>query len=177
MAWRSIYLLHLGGIHGACRVIEECVGRVSGKKPKKQLIGKCRTILSTCFCFLIVQFAWIFFRANSVSEAVLIIRKILSGFNISTFREESAIMIAGFMPAYKWMKKVYAAILAAVIVWVGYLDYNKKYRNLDYLEIVAGWSTARRWIMYYLMIILVMFCFVMTTNEYGQAGAFLYFQF
>ena len=177
MAWRSITYCIWGGIHGACRVIEEFVERVCGERTKKHVNEKWEIVLRTCVCFLAVQFAWIFFRANSVSEAGLIIRKILTGFNISAFWEESAIVIEGFMPAYKWMKKVYIVILATVILWIGYLDYNKKYRNMDYLDIVAGWSTVRRWTMYYLMSILVMFCFVMTTNEYGQAGAFLYFQF
>lgn len=134
-------------------------------------------IVRTCFCFVVVQCAWIFFRADSVNEVKLVVGKILSGFDMRSFCVEGSIMLSEFMPDYKWMKKGYVSIILLAIVWIGYLDFNKKYQNRDYLDIISNWGALQRWIIYYTMIILIMFSFVMTTNEYGQAGAFLYFQF
>ena len=158
--------------------MEECMAKFvnrNGYVEKK--CGVIKTIIKTVGCFAIVQFAWIFFRAGSIHKARAIIKQLSAGMNFGVFRTQSMKMISGFMPDYMWMQIAWIVIVAVSILWIGYLDFYKKYRNKDYLDIVAGWGSLRRWIMYYVAMVLIMFCFVMTTNEYGQAGAFLYFQF
>lgn len=111
--------LYWGGVHGACRVVEECVEQAAMKVNwKRQLPKTVYLIVSTFLCFAVVQFAWIFFRANSVLEAKLVIEKILSGWDIQVFLLESSAMIGEFMPDYIWMKNVYVIILLIVILWM-----------------------------------------------------------
>ena len=64
-----------GGLHGIYQVIAKIwnnhIGRISHKTIVYQLV-------SIAFCFILVSFAWIFFRANTVNDAFLIINKIFT---------------------------------------------------------------------------------------------------
>lgn len=64
-----------GALHGSYLVIGNIFRRYIYTTKYTTVISK---IFSTLFCFVIVSFAWIFFRANNVNDAFLIIEKIFT---------------------------------------------------------------------------------------------------
>jgi D-alanyl-lipoteichoic acid acyltransferase DltB (MBOAT superfamily) len=71
-----------GALHGFYLVIEK-IGNIAKKKVERKFsIGKLFKIAIT---FLLVDFAWIFFRANTISDAWLIIKRIFTGFGDPLF--------------------------------------------------------------------------------------------
>ena len=157
-------------------------------KPLEFTYAWCRriqTIIKTLLCFGIVNFAWIFFRADGVSQSLTIVRTILSNFlGRAAIRDglvqavyQSKTLISSFMPDYTFLWWAYIGIIILAIVTIFIFDFRQKYLNLELDSALATKNVVLRWGLYYYMIILAIFCFVMTTNEYGQAGAFLFFQF
>ncbi len=61
-----------GGLHGLCLVCNSIYTKISGKRSRTPKL--LRIVLTFCF----VSFAWIFFRANSISDALVIICKIIT---------------------------------------------------------------------------------------------------
>lgn len=64
-----------GGLHGTYQVIGNIWHKFVHKPEYKTTISR---LISMLFCFTIVSFAWIFFRANNVNDAFIIIGKIFS---------------------------------------------------------------------------------------------------
>lgn len=64
-----------GGLHGFFLILENLKNRFIGKV---QHPGGVLKLLRTLWCFAWVAFAWIFFRANRVEDAFVIIRKIFT---------------------------------------------------------------------------------------------------
>ena len=64
-----------GGLHGTYQVIGNTWCKYVHKTEYKTFFSR---ILSTVFCFILVSFAWIFFRANDVTEAFTIVGKIFT---------------------------------------------------------------------------------------------------
>lgn len=70
-AWNFIIW---GTLHGLYLVIENLTSTNKSKKRKSKLY----TLLKIAYTFILVAFAWIFFRANSVEDSFIIIGKIFS---------------------------------------------------------------------------------------------------
>lgn len=79
-----------GALHGMYQVIEKSFGY---KKDKDSIIGRLIKILIT---FFLVDFAWIFFRANSISDALLAINKIFTSPSDSLFLKADILLGASF---------------------------------------------------------------------------------
>ena len=65
-----------GGIHGLALVVHKAWMEVFKTNKKKAPLGM--DILSTAVTFIVVTFCWIFFRAESINKAFMIIRRIFS---------------------------------------------------------------------------------------------------
>lgn len=61
-----------GGLHGVYQVIGKIGRKYFCQTSHKTIVYQ---IVSVAFCFVLVSFAWIFFRANTVNDAFLIIEK------------------------------------------------------------------------------------------------------
>ena len=167
-----------GGIHGVFRVLEECVRKISGHQHLKAgFLRNVQKVISLFYCFSLVAFAWIFFRAESLSQAFSVIGRMCTGISLEKWSMDLSALVKGIMPEYTWMYCAYFVILALGILFIFMMDYQRKFKEKRTEEVIAAQNGIVRWISYYIMIIVTMFCFIMTTNEYGQAGAFLYFQF
>ena len=167
-----------GGIHGICRVLEECIKKAKIIKNNETGIWKnIKTVISHLYCFFVVSFAWIFFRAESLGQALKIIKRMTIRFSIVNFGMDLKTLVEKIMPEYDWMYCAYYAILVIGILFIVITDYQRIYRHKKPEDVIASHNVIIRWLSYYILTIVTMFCFVMTTNEYGQAGAFLYFQF
>lgn len=66
-----------GGLHGMYQVIGNTWCKYVHKPEYKTTFSR---IISTVFCFVLVSFAWIFFRANDVTEAFTIVGKIFTDY-------------------------------------------------------------------------------------------------
>lgn len=64
-----------GGLHGMYQIIGNTWCKYVHKPEYKTSFSR---IISTVFCFVLVSFAWIFFRANDVTEAFTIVGKIFT---------------------------------------------------------------------------------------------------
>lgn len=64
-----------GALHGFYIVVENVYHRIFGKSVSRGLLLR---LIKLLFCFALVCFAWIFFRANNISDAFDIIRKIFT---------------------------------------------------------------------------------------------------
>ncbi len=64
-----------GGLHGTYQVIGNLWRKYVHKPEYKNVFSR---MFGTAFCFVLVSFAWIFFRANNVTDAFAIIGKILT---------------------------------------------------------------------------------------------------
>lgn len=158
--------------------MEECIKKAKIIKNNETGIWKnIRTVISHLYCFFVVSFAWIFFRAESLGQALKIIKRITIRFSIVNFGMDLKTLVEKIMPEYDWMYCAYYAILVIGILFIVITDYQRIYRHKKPEDVIASHNVIIRWLSYYILTIVTMFCFVMTTNEYGQAGAFLYFQF
>lgn len=64
-----------GGLHGVYQVIGNMWRKFIHKPEYKSTLSQ---LVSMAFCFVLVAFAWIFFRANNVSDAFTIVSKIFT---------------------------------------------------------------------------------------------------
>ena len=72
-----------GGIHGLAQVLENVLGlnRKPKREPRKK--GTLRRILGVPFVFAFVTLAWIFFRADSLQDALYVLAHLFTGFEIA----------------------------------------------------------------------------------------------
>ena len=64
-----------GALHGTYLILESLTKQLTNATQNKSIISK---VISTTLCFLLVSFAWIFFRANSIEDAFAIVGKIFT---------------------------------------------------------------------------------------------------
>lgn len=128
--------------------------------------------------FVIVSLTWNLFRAENIHLAVDIYKKCFQNLSFTRLYKDYMAVISAIFPSGMHMMGVFFCLLVAGGILVLFLlDYLQKYKKMCAEDVIASLSTGSRWIIYYACIFLIMFCFIMTTNDYGQAGAFLYFQF
>lgn len=123
----------------------------------RRLARTVRRLTAMVATFHLVLFAWIFFRANSVSDAVLMIRRMFSWETAGPAVADVALGRAGIMVAL-------AAILFMEIVHVA--ERREGLRSL-----VARQPTWVRWTAYYAVVVAILVFGTFTNRE------FIYFQF
>lgn len=122
-------------------------------------------MLSQFVTFILVCFAWIFFRAESFSDAVVIIKNMLC-FNWH-------ILFDGSLYGLGIAKETFGIILGFIAILL-YVDY-KKYKGLD----VAKSCLKQEWWFQCLIYVGLFWCIVLF-GCYGveyEASQFIYFQF
>ncbi|MBQ7955063.1 MAG: MBOAT family protein [Lachnospiraceae bacterium] len=168
-----------GILHGIYRVIEEFVCKHI-KIKFRILPGKLVAIFKTAFVFCMVMLFWTYFRADNLAQGNYFITHFFSNLNVKSFQvcvNEFRSIAQVVMANIAGLGEIYRGIIWISILLLGITDWCYKYCGKSVSQMVAKLPGFFRWFCYYGMIILIMFSFIMTTNEYGQAGAFLYFQF
>lgn len=130
----------------------------TGLLEKPVLLNLFRTVI----VFNLVAFAWIFFRANSLSDAVYIVSNLMTGISLTeSFGENLATRLS--------MSRTDLALSIGLIVILEVAQYLHELFGLkSLLESRPFWF---RWALYYAMIAAILFI-----GEY-QANQFIYFQF
>ena len=148
-----------GGLHGAAQIVENLFSKPL-ENMKRTKFGKLVCITGT---FLFCNFAWIFFRVDSMSEAVYIILGMFSGISeLQTYFRKGLDSMGLTLQGVMYL----GGILGILFVVDEYQDktdikmvFNKKKRFF-------------RWIGYMIIALMVVFF-----SQKGVAAEFVYFQF
>ncbi len=121
--------------------------------------GKClpnfKEFLQMSFTFGITVFAWIFFRANSLEQAVNYISGIFS---------KSTFSIPEFTGSENFLSLVFLIFLFLIIEWVG------REQQYAIAKLGLNWYKPIRWAIYYSLIFAIFY-------YGGKEQQFIYFQF
>lgn len=155
-----------GTIHGLYLAISFITKKIRRKIWKKLHIKKHSFIRKTTqvsITFGIVTFAWIFFRANSISDALYIITHLFTGWS-------KVFHVSGLMEAFHFglLKKELAVGLISVFLMLLVHLFRKDHKFEEFISKQKG---VLRWGIYLLLVFWIL--------AFGDAGAedFIYFRF
>ena len=137
-----------GGIHGLAQVVEKHLGL--NKSSSDSFLIKLSRI---CVTFLIVNFAWIYFRMPKINDAFLFIKKIFTDIHMAVDIEIPTI--------------IGCIILITIVLFKDFVDE----RNINSLRFLHSSSTLIRWSTYILLIIAIL------TYGVFDASQFIYAMF
>lgn len=152
-----------GGIHGLGQILEREWNRIF--PPKKGKKSWFRIGLTFLFVFL----TWIFFRANTISDAVYVLTHLLDGItNPITYLSDGyhAFQKAGMVQA-SGMKTLVAGVLCILILLIhDYLDQTK-----SVWERIGSLKKPFRYAIYFILLFIILY-----SRQLGEYE-FVYFQF
>ncbi|MCR4924035.1 MAG: MBOAT family protein [Lachnospiraceae bacterium] len=158
----SFTFIFWGGIHGVCQIVEnrirEALNKGKDPKEKKESRGFVRVIL-TLLTFVIVSYAWLFFRANSISEAIYATTHMFSDFNITS--------------CLLRMKMSDMSVIKTTVAIVFIMIYDFFSLKKDLLKEIGKLALPIRWAIYAGAIVLV----VAMASHSGSSQEFIYFKF
>jgi D-alanyl-lipoteichoic acid acyltransferase DltB (MBOAT superfamily) len=109
--------------------------------------------------FGMTVFAWIFFRAESITHAYLYISKMISG----------SFELSSFIRCYQYLQKVGYPFLLMLIVFL-ILEWIARDKKHAFESIGSGWKRPFRYALYYSFVAIVIW-------YSGEEQQFIYFQF
>lgn len=157
-------------------------GRVT-KKIRKRIIKKLsinkisyiHNILKILFTFMLINFSWIFFRANSIGDAFYIVKNLFNG--VGTFLEEffgRVLIFSDVSPMKTVIHKVgitpfcFYSVLIGLIILIFVQMIQSKLSLGDFFNRIPSWFS---WSVYFLLIFSI---FYLGSFKIEQ---FIYFQF
>lgn len=141
-----------GGMHGGYLILENIKNRFV-RKAEYPKIGM--SILDTLWCFILVSFAWIFFRANNLGDAFEIIRKIFTEHGRPFLETEALVTL------------MYGGV---AIVILFFKDFTDEYLPGKFLCYQSNHAVVR-FVSYVMTVVLIL------TIGILNGGQFIYFQF
>lgn len=159
----SINFIIWGGLHGLFQVIGNITNSTIKTKEDSAILRVIRTVAT----FIIVTFAWLFFRMNSVADAVLYIRNILERFDVSS-------VFQGQLYEMGWGRMQIFGVLLACIVVITVEILNEK--NKISLNILNRMKIQVRWGIYYIVMMWMVVAYVQLYGISQNAG-FIYANF
>lgn len=169
MAWRQLALCKLGGVNGVYQILEDMTKGLRERLCVWFRVDKSRfsyRLACTLFTFILVDFAWIFFRADGLITAFRIIHRMFLEFNPWLFFD------GGFYQLGLDQKNFLVMLFGLLVVFVVGLC---KYNNIDLQEWLSKQGLWFRWSVYIVGIILVVIYGVYGSGY--DAEQFIYFQF
>lgn len=133
----------MGGVHGLCQIIENLTGI-----NKKENTNKTIKILRILSVFFIVCILWIFFRANSFSDAYYVITHMFNGVS---HPKNYLIPLFESSLIYKTDLMIICCELLVLFVY----DYMSLTENV--IEKISGKPVLIRWFIYTSFVILTAF--------------------
>lgn len=158
-----------GGLNGIYQVIGSLLKPVRTSLIKvfhlnRESLGHKLLQTFTTFCF--IDFSWIFFRAQSLSEALAMIKSMFTVWNPWIFFDES-LFECGLD-----RKNFYVMLFSILLLLIADIC---KYKGLKIRKIILEQDWWFRWMIYIVSVILILVVGVWGSG-YDQAG-FIYFQF
>lgn len=154
-----------GLLHGLYLVVYNLIKGKSNSLESNINIVKA---INVTFTFLIVCFAWIFFRANSMNDAIIIVDKVFSS---TLFQVESIINAISFMGLNNIGNMITLVISISILI-----AYEIASKRNDVIDKVSKMNVVFRWSMYTILSLLVL-VFKLIQMSRGQVNDFIYFQF
>lgn len=149
-----------GAIHGLAQIIENYLHKL-GKAIRSTRLG---TLFSTIVVFVFCNIAWIFFRAESLTDAAFVLTNMLTGIrDLRTYIDLGLVHLGLNDPA----RLCYIEFLLIIL---GLYDYFNK--ENDVIDLISKKPTIFQWIFYIGLGLLVLFF-----AQKGVAAEFVYFQF
>lgn len=153
-----------GLLHGCYQVVGDIL---SGKDKNRKNFHIARRVSCMLVTFLLVDFAWIFFRAESVGQAMGIIERILFHFGLREMTYYGSYLLNCTKPGL--------FLVLAEIVAVFFVDFLHEKKISIENAAMGRINTAVRWMLY---IGLTLFLLLMVVRNYGEAAAtFIYESF
>lgn len=146
-----------GGVHGLAQVGEKILG---WDKPKSKGISWYIRVIC-CFCF--VTFAWVFFRAKTVSDAVYVLMNAFRGVAspVSYVLNGLRAINIGTIGLIRLMISILPLVVFDYFVVV----------KIDPIQKISEMNVPGRYIIYFVLIVMILFL-----HSTGDV-AFVYFQF
>lgn len=157
-----------GGLNGLFQVISYITRNVRGRVTHVLRLGKLPRLYSSlqiAFTFILVSFTWIFFRANSMADAVHIISHIPEGlFDAGVIKAQLIELSSIGFDKYYF---ILSFILIIIMEGVHFLEESGK----NMWEIISAKPAVVRYTAYYILILAILLL-----GEFGS-NEFIYFQF
>lgn len=142
-----------GGLHGGLQVAEDII---KIKIPR---------FLSAIITFILVCFAWIFFRANSVRDSIYIASNLFNGSELWGDNQYIYYVLNGL-----GLQLVELFIVVFCILLLMIIEFFSRKQNIH--ETLNRKPLALRFAVYYLLCVLIL-----TVGVFSSGSAFIYFQF
>lgn len=158
-----------GGINGLYQIAGEVLQPIRDRIVKILCLNRNslgHKLLTLCITFLLIDFSWIFFRANGLKDAIAIIK------NIITVRNPW-ILFDGSLYECGLDSKNFILIFICLGILL-FADYCK-YKGIKIHKVIAAQDYWFRWIT-----VVFTICFIMVLGIWGagyDAASFIYFQF
>lgn len=157
----GLHYLVWGGIHGVYQILGDCVPK------RKHRGGALYRIFAGVFTFVLVDFAWLFFRAQSLTQAFAILHRIVFDFGFREMTYYGSYLLG----RSKWI--VLLALAGIALVFFVDILHEKKISIEDFaarrLPLVVRWGAY---------IILTLGILTVAIHEYGRnAATFIYANF
>ena len=173
----GVNFLFWGFLHGVYQVIED---RIIGKRDKKSIVDmgviaeskiealkeKSVALLRMVVVFVLVDFAWLFFRASDMATAIQMVNKIVSGFQVST-------LFTTWWFDYGMSKLEY---LMWIVVALGILFFDiMEEKDKEFIAKFEKQKTWLRWSVYAVIIFVIVTTLVIGMGS--DTSSFLYQNF
>ena len=150
-----------GGLHGIYQVVEDVL-----LKNREKHSNKCKKIVSIIFTFCLVSFAWIFFRADSVLDAISITNKIIFSFEYSN-------LFDGTLWKLGWGRLQMVGLFGGCFI-IMLVDIIREYCSNIHCKVQTINPVVKKIIIYFMIIYIL----IVMVQSYGQnSSAFIYAQF
>lgn len=166
----SLAFVIWGALHGIYQIIESVFSRIFNKlyveKVNKETKTFTNKFLKLVITFALVCFAWLFFRANGLSNAKLVLSEMIHHRNWFSLVDQSIFNMG--------ISRDYWHVLIIAIMILGLVDYQK-YRGKDVVErfFIQNWWFRALAVIFMLMYIILFGCYGSTFD----VQQFIYFQF
>lgn len=158
-----------GGLNGFYQVAGEVLSPVR-KKIVRVLrldkMGKVYKVMQVMVTFVLVDFAWLFFRADSTGRALRMARAMITEFNLSVLWDGSLYTLG-----IKQAEFIFLLLAVALLVAVDWLHYHRRY----VLDLMKDWHWTVRTCLYAGLLMSVVIFGVFGVNY--DEGTFIYFAF
>ncbi|MEI6614330.1 MAG: MBOAT family O-acyltransferase, partial [Chrysiogenales bacterium] len=150
--WGVLHGVYLAFSHFSRKLRRKALKK-TGLVQKKMFLRVVRIFLT----FNLVTFAWIFFRANSLSDAWYIITQICTGISF----EKQQRFFAGFS-----LEDVLISLF-----FIGSLILYEYLKNFQIIPSIGKWSRSIRWATYYVVFLVILLL------GFSQSKTFIYYNF
>lgn len=159
----------LGGVNGLFSVIEDIFSEywyMLLERLKINYEARIYKMFQRIITFMLVDFTWLFFRANSFTSALHICKKIIKGFKLESFCNFAFIDMFTSTSA---MVIIFVSLLIMIVIDI------LKYQGKDIMQAIFNQQLFWRWCIYWAILLLIIYWGAYGTG-YEQTQ-FIYFQF